>query len=109
MVRRRTALRSSRAISVQSEETEPQPIPINGVLDLHTFQPVDVKRLVPEYLKACRERGIFQLRVIHGKGTGALRETVHALLRANPLVTRFGLADESGGGWGATVVELVRS
>jgi dsDNA-specific endonuclease/ATPase MutS2 len=81
-------------------------LPINGVLDLHTFHPRDVKELVPEYLEECRGRGILQVRIIHGKGTGALRETVHALLRRNSIVLRFGLADETGGGWGATVVEL---
>jgi dsDNA-specific endonuclease/ATPase MutS2 len=87
---------------------DPVPLPINGVLDLHTFRPAEVKDLVPEYLAACRARGIYQVRIIHGKGTGTLRETVHAILRRSPLVTRFALADETGGGWGATVAELVR-
>lgn len=83
-------------------------LPINGILDLHMFRPADVKRLVPDYLELCRERGIFHVRIIHGKGTGTLRETVHAILRRSPLVARFGLADETGGGWGASVVELRR-
>jgi len=90
------------------EEDDPVPLPINGVLDLHTFRPADVKDLVPEYLAECRARGILQARIIHGKGTGTLRETVHAILRRSPLVVRFALADESGGGWGATVAELNR-
>ncbi|MGH8016956.1 MAG: Smr/MutS family protein, partial [Opitutaceae bacterium] len=59
---------------------EPVEIPINGVLDLHTFRPAEVKDLVPGYLEECRARGILQVRLIHGKGTGTLRETVHALL-----------------------------
>jgi dsDNA-specific endonuclease/ATPase MutS2 len=87
-------------------EDDPVELPINGVLDLHTFHPRDVKDLVPDYLGLCRDRGILQVRIIHGKGTGALRETVHALLRRSPIVRRFSLADETGGGWGATVVEL---
>lgn len=86
---------------------DPVPLPIDGVLDLHTFQPREVKDLVPEYLAACRERGIFSVRIIHGKGTGTLREMVHALLRRSPLVLRFGLADAMSGGWGATIAELV--
>ena len=81
-------------------------LPITGVLDLHTFRPAEVKDLVPDYLVECRDRGIWQVRIIHGKGTGTLRETVHAILRRNPLVARFALADETSGGWGATVVEL---
>jgi dsDNA-specific endonuclease/ATPase MutS2 len=91
---------------VSEANDEPIEIPITGVLDLHTFRPSDVKELVPSYLDECRARGILQARIIHGKGTGALRETVHAILRRTPGVRSFRLADETGGGWGATTVEL---
>ncbi len=87
---------------------EPDPIdmPIDGTLDLHTFHPRDLKTLVPDYLAACRDKGILQVRLILGKGIGVLRETVHAILKKLPEVISFQLADESGGGWGATVVHL---
>ncbi|MFH1567417.1 MAG: Smr/MutS family protein [Gemmatimonadota bacterium] len=81
-------------------------MPIDGTLDLHTFSPREVGTLVPDYLGACRERGILRVRLIHGKGTGALRRTVHALLERLPAVRHYGLADAGGGGWGATLVEL---
>ena len=81
-------------------------MPVDGVLDLHTFQPKDVKDLVAGYIDECRERGILQIRIVHGKGTGALRETVHALLARTPAVDSFTPADELGGGWGATIVHL---
>jgi len=84
----------------------PTELPIDGVLDLHTFQPRDVKPLVNDYLDACRERGIFDVRIIHGKGIGMLRDTVHAVLRARPDVEAFRLAPEDRGGWGATIVRL---
>ena len=83
-------------------------IPIDGTLDLHTFQPKEVKDLVPEYLIACRDKGILQVRIIHGKGTGTLQRTVHAILKNLPSVESFKIADESAGGWGATIVLLIK-
>jgi DNA-nicking Smr family endonuclease len=84
----------------------PVELAIDGLLDLHSFDPREVPELVMDYLAACREKGIYAVRLIHGKGTGALRETVHAALRRNPLVTGFRPAGEMEGGWGATVVVL---
>jgi len=84
----------------------PVPIPITGELDLHTFRPAEVASLLEEYFPACRARGIATVRVVHGKGTGTLRETVHAQLRRSPLVASFRLGDEHSGGWGATLVTL---
>jgi len=85
---------------------EPVRIPIDGVLDLHAFRAEEVKGLVPEYLEECRKQGIYQVRIIHGKGTGALRRTVQSLLRRDPHVLSFKTADLGGGGWGATEVIL---
>ena len=82
--------------------------PIDGILDLHTFHPREVKDLLPDYLELCREKGIGEIRIIHGKGTGALRETVHSILRKLPGVLSFRLAGEDEGGWGATLVFLKR-
>ena len=81
-------------------------LPIDGVLDLHTFSPRDVKELLQDYFSACREKGLFEIRVIHGKGTGALRKTVHSLLEKMPEVVSFRTAAEDAGGWGATLVQL---
>ncbi len=80
--------------------------PIDGVLDLHTFRPNEIKDLIPEYLSACRERGIFQIRIIHGKGSGTLRRTVQAILQRIPEVSSFQSAGEEAGGGGATLVTL---
>lgn len=81
-------------------------LPIDGELDLHTFAPHEVKELVAEYVETAAERGILELRIVHGKGTGALKRLVHAVLQRHELVVAFRLADEREGGWGATLVQL---
>jgi len=85
---------------------EPVQLPIDGVLDLHTFKPRDVQDLVPEYLAACLGRGFCEVRIIHGKGTGTLRRMVHSILEKHPEVVSFTLDHPQYGGWGATIVHL---
>jgi DNA-nicking Smr family endonuclease len=84
----------------------PIELPIDGVLDLHTFRPCDVKDVVTEYLAECRVRGILDVRIIHGKGIGNLRRTVHSILQEHPAVVSFTLDHPQYGGWGATLVKL---
>lgn len=84
----------------------PVELPIDGVLDLHSFRPKQVKSLVLDYLAACQERGILQVRIIHGKGIGQLRRTVHSLLARHPEVVSFHLDHELFSGAGATIVQL---
>jgi DNA-nicking Smr family endonuclease len=85
---------------------EPVQLPIDGVLDLHTFKPREIKDLVTDYLAACQERSILQVRIIHGKGIGALQRTVHSILAKHPEVVCFSLDHPEYGGWGATLVQL---
>ena len=95
----------------EDDRGEPVELPIDGVLDLHAFAPREVAALVRDYLDECAARGIWQVRLIHGKGRGALRRTVHAQLARlarDGRVLLFALADESAGGWGATLVTLRR-
>jgi DNA-nicking Smr family endonuclease len=85
---------------------EPVHLPLDGTLDLHAFSPADVGELVPEWLRASRDAGLRELRIVHGKGTGALRRSVEAILARDPLVLSFRAAGEGSGGWGATLVTL---
>lgn len=89
------------------EPTEPIVLPIDGTLDLHCFRPSDVKDLVPDYLQECRKKGLFRVRIVHGKGTGTLRRTVHSILGRLDYVAGFRIAGEDGGSWGATLVDLL--
>ena len=84
----------------------PVAIPIDGILDLHGFRPAEVSDLVETYLCECRLRGILHGRLIHGKGIGTLRETIHSTLHRLSFVKGFRLADETSGSWGATLFEL---
>ena len=84
-------------------------IEIDGVLDLHHFSPKDLKYLIPDYLNECVEKDISEVKIIHGKGKGILRRTVHSLLDRNPDVISYRLASEQNGSWGATIVQLKKS
>jgi DNA-nicking Smr family endonuclease len=96
---------------LSSEESDavggPVKIPIDGILDLHAFNPREVKDLLYDYLQACREMKILDVRVIHGKGTGTLRETVHSILGKMKGVESFRLAGGEEGEWGATCITLL--
>jgi DNA-nicking Smr family endonuclease len=84
----------------------PVALPLDGVLDLHPFAPRDLPDVVDAYIQACHEKGVRALRLIHGKGKGVQRARVAQLLGQHPLVLAFRTADEIGGGWGATLVDL---
>ena len=81
-------------------------LPIDGTLDLHTFRPSDLPCLLDDYLRACQERGIAMVRVVHGKGRGRLRRRVAQILARHPAVKDFREAPPEAGGWGATIVHL---
>lgn len=77
-------------------------LPIDGVLDLHTFQPREVKDLIFDYIEECLKRGIMEVHIIHGKGKGVLRRIVHSTLDKHPNVRSYGY----GSSWGVTVAVL---
>jgi DNA-nicking Smr family endonuclease len=87
---------------------DPVEYPIDGTLDLHQFQPKEIRDVVIDYIDACLEKGIYALRIIHGKGIGVQREIVRSILRKHPAVANYRHEGESGGSWGATVVDLKR-
>jgi DNA-nicking Smr family endonuclease len=85
---------------------DPIRIPIEDVLDLHTFRPRDIADLLDEYFAECIKAGIPSVRVIHGKGKGIQKKQVHKILKKHPFVQNFSDAPPEAGGWGATLVQL---
>ena len=92
---------------MDDNDIPPVHIPITGELDLHTFRPSEVSDLLDDYFEECIARGILSVRVIHGKGTGALKKRVRAVLARHRRVKSYTDAPANAGGWGATCVELV--
>ncbi len=90
------------------DESQNDPIeyPIDGTLDLHQFAPDETREAVLEYIRVCLEKNILHLRIVHGKGIGVQREMVRSLLANHPSVVAYRQEEGSGGGWGATVVDL---
>lgn len=88
------------------DDSDPVAIEIDGILDLHHFSPKDLKTLIPDYLEECRKKGIGEIKIIHGKGKGNIRRSVHALLERNSLVLGYQQAELHSGSWGATIVRI---
>jgi DNA-nicking Smr family endonuclease len=81
-------------------------VPIEDGLDLHGFRPRDVLDVVDAYLDAAGERGLLEVRLIHGRGKGVQRAQIRGMLAVDPRVVRFEEAPPGRGGWGATLVWL---
>jgi len=81
-------------------------VPIEDVLDLHTFNPREVKELLDAYFHEASEQGFESVRVIHGKGSGTLCRITRSVCDRHPCVLGWENADAGRGGWGATIVYL---
>ena len=103
-----TRARGDVARSREAEQPldEPVRLPTEDVLDLHAFAPKEIPSVVAEYLALCQQAGMSEVRLIHGKGTGAQRAVVRRLLANHPDVLSFADAPSEAGGWGATLVRL---
>lgn len=81
-------------------------VPIEDAFDLHPYRPSDVIRMLDAYLDAALEKGLLEVRLIHGKGKGVQRAQVQAFLDRDPRVIRWQSAPPTRGGWGATLAWL---
>ena len=93
-----------------NEEENPFPEPvqleITDSIDLHSFQPRDIRAVVEAYLFEAFKKQFPIVRIIHGKGVGVQREIVRKVLSESDLVKSFKNAPEFSGSWGATIVQM---
>ena len=96
--------------SDEDQEIAPEPVelPLEEVIDLHTFAPRDIPAVVEAYLEAAARAGFREVRLIHGKGTGFQRKRVREVLAEHPRVEDYQDAPPGRGTWGATLVWLRR-
>lgn len=92
--------------NIDSPFSEPIVLLIEDSIDLHNFSPKEIPSVVKEYLEQCRRAGIYEVRLIHGRGKGIQRRIVHSLLEKHPWVLSFKDAPPESGGWGSTVAVL---
>ncbi|HEY2381481.1 MAG TPA: Smr/MutS family protein [Terriglobia bacterium] len=71
-------------------------VPIGDSIDLHTFQPREIRIVVEEYLYQAVQRGYTAVRIIHGRGIGVQREMVRSILEKHPSVLTFHDAADRG-------------
>ena len=62
--------------------------------------------LIDKYIDDCAIAKLSPIRIVHGKGTGKLRQGIHTLLKSNPHVKSFRLGTFGEGEMGVTVVDL---
>jgi DNA mismatch repair protein MutS2 len=96
------------AVQIQASVTQPRPPSPGMELDLRGLTVDDMLIELDRYLDAVYRAGLPFVRIIHGKGTGALRQAVRDELRGHPFVSDFRAGENNEGGEGVTVVKLVQ-
>ena len=79
---------------------------INSEIDLHGLTVEEATYALDKYLDDAFLANLHYVRIIHGRGTGALKAGLMPYLKKHRLVAGIKSADYNEGGWGVTVVEL---
>ncbi|MFA5064799.1 MAG: Smr/MutS family protein [Dehalococcoidia bacterium] len=90
----------------QRPSTPAEKAGINVELDLHALTVDEALPIIHGYLNDACLAGLKEVRIVHGKGTGALRQVVMRELKSHPLVKSFRTGNRFEGSTGATIVEL---
>ena len=107
-------LRLVKAPNVPDSSKEAARITVNATKSEKSLQELDVRgsrvdeseQLVTQFIDDASMQGLTSIRIIHGTGTGALREAIRSLLAKHTLVGSFSAAPQNQGGNGATLVDL---
>jgi DNA mismatch repair protein MutS2 len=109
----RQPMSSLRRLGRAKEDRREQPVaaiaPLPYVpmeIDIRGNRAGEIDGLLETYLDEAYRGGLPMVRIIHGKGTGALRQVVRDLLRTSPIVERQETAPANEGGDGATLAYL---
>ncbi len=97
------------SVNKKSKETSPpQPTPVirtsRNTIDIRGRRVADSEPEIEQAIAQATEAGV--LWIVHGKGTGKLREGVHEFLKQHPQVERFNIAEDKEGGAGVTIAYL---
>jgi len=76
-------------------------------LDLHRLTVDEAIPKIEEFLNDTYCAGLHYVRIVHGKGSGVLRQEVGRYLSTHPLVKAYYIADRYNGGIGATEIQLI--
>ena len=86
-----------------SEKSEYSRIDFGYECDLHFFDPSETSPVVNEFIRQAVEKGISQIRLVHGKGKSAKKREAYEILSKHPDVLSFG---NDGPNWGATLIQV---
>jgi len=81
-------------------------MPVMNEIHLRHLTADEALLKLDKYLDDAFMAGLYQVRVVHGRGTGTLRRVVHQQLAKHPLVKSYRPGDYGEGGTGVTIVEL---
>lgn len=96
------------ARAVLTHETNVAGREFSPELHLRGVRAADAAEMLEKYLDDAALLGVSSVRIVHGKGSGALAKVIAEHLEGHPLVASFGQARPEQGGWGVTEVELAR-
>ena len=95
-----------RQVNVEGHAASARKLNVSPELDLHALTVDEALPLIHGYLNDACLAGLKEVRIVHGKGTGILRQAVMRELKGHPLVKSYRTGSRYEGSTGATIVEL---